>query len=108
VSTLHRNQESLTIDLDRIFIFRRYDRAVISFDQLVTLSTIGAGLVLLGLWPGLLQSWADGISDVSKLLSIRLGGARRSSGRGSEVEPYWFALAGVAMILLTILAYISN
>jgi hypothetical protein len=79
---------------------------VIDLDQLVTLICMGIGLLLLGLWPGLLQSCADGIDDVSKLLFMRMGG--RSRGQTNPVEPHWFALAGVAMILLTILAYISR
>jgi len=80
---------------------------VIDLDQFVTLATMGTGLILVGLWPGLLQSCADGLHDVSNLLAVRLGGQARQRPEG-PVEAYWFALAGVALNLVTILAYLSN
>jgi hypothetical protein len=79
---------------------------VIDLDQLVTLVMMGLCLILLGLWPGLLKSCADGIDDVTNLLLVRLGA--RSRQRSGPLEPHWFALAGVAVIALTFLAYLSN
>ena len=80
---------------------------MITIDQFISLLTMGIGLIVLGLWPGLLQSCADGINDVSKLLFMRMG-AGRSRGKQKPMEAYWFALAGVMMILLTLLAYVSQ
>ena len=79
---------------------------MINLDQLISMVTMGIVLIALGLWPGLLQQCSDGIHEVSNLLSPRLGA--RTSRRRRAVEPHWFALAGVAMILLTLLAYLSN
>jgi hypothetical protein len=79
---------------------------VIGSDQLATLIVMGTGLILLGLVPGLLQNCADGICDLTDLLLIRMGHASRS--RAEFNEPHWFALAGVALIAVTLLAYISN
>lgn len=67
---------------------------------------MGAGLIVLGVVPGLLQACADGISDATNLVSLRLGMPAHT--RAKFTEPHWFALSGVALILLALLAYLSS
>jgi len=79
---------------------------VIDSNQLDVALVMGVGLIALGLVPGLLQACADGISDVTNMVSLRLGTPMHS--RAEFNDPHWFALSGVALILLALLAYLSN
>lgn len=64
-----------------------------------------AGIVLMvaGLVPGLLQGFAQAVSNFSDVLSSRPPGVS-----GSPIEfkqPRWFATVGLALICATLLAY---
>jgi hypothetical protein len=72
----------------------------------VTLGVVlGFALIALGLIPGLFQGLADGVRNFSDALhSFPSRWQRREEVR----QPAWLAVAGAALIALTVLAYTAN
>ena len=73
-------------------------------DQVVNGVSVGLICLFLGLVPGLLEALADGLENCAALFFWRFAPARRRA-RALEPTPRWFALAGVALIVLTFAAY---
>jgi hypothetical protein len=80
---------------------------VIGPDQVVNGVMVGLLCLFLGFVPGLLNMLADGLETAATLFSWRFDQRRRTS-RGFEPTPRWFALAGIAMIVLTFAAYYAK
>ncbi len=78
---------------------------MIGTDQVVNGVWVAAVLLLLGLVPGLYQSLLDGISKASDLVAVRIF-TPRISPQARINQPYWLAGMGVAVLLLTFLAYL--
>ena len=76
-------------------------------DQVVNGVMVGLLCLFLGLVPGALDMLAEGLVTASALLFGRFAPPRRTS-RGLEPTPRWFAVAGVAMIVLTFAAYYAK
>jgi hypothetical protein len=107
----HRGAAVFTIDFPGTFFVsfalrEGYDRCMIDSNQLATGVTMGIVLIVMGLAPGLLQGFADGLSGLTDRLLLRSGSS--SSARAQFHETHWFALAGVAVTALAILAYLAN
>jgi hypothetical protein len=78
---------------------------MIGTDQVINGVWVGTVLLLLGLVPGLYQSVVDGMRSMSTLIAVRIAFPRISSKEKIE-QPYWFAAAGLAVLLVTFAAYL--
>jgi hypothetical protein len=78
---------------------------MIGTDQVVNGVWVATVLLLLGLVPGLYHSLLDGISNISNLVAVRIPNPRFSQ-RTPVNQPYWFAAAGMIVLLLTVTAYL--
>jgi sulfite exporter TauE/SafE len=79
---------------------------VINQNQVVIGVLMGIALIVFGLVPGMLQHFANQISNIADQLSSRISIPERSEVR---VRPSrWLIALGVFVITLTFLAYYSN
>jgi len=77
---------------------------VFDFNHLVTGVCMGAVLILLGLVPGLFQLLVDG---THKWLNVLSSGLISSSSDEKVAQPVWLAIAGAALIGLSVISYLS-
>lgn len=80
--------------------------SVIDATQLVNGVWMGTVLIILGLFPDLLQGFADAISNFAGRMPIWF--PVRSSFRVQIHQRRWFAAVGAALIVLTLMAYWSH
>jgi hypothetical protein len=79
---------------------------VISFHQLMTGVVMGLILVIIGFAPGLLDKWAEALSDFAETILYR---APLSSRARSDVGPQrWIGAMGMALIALSLFLYTSH
>lgn len=78
---------------------------MIGTDQVINGVWVGTVLLLLGIVPGLYESLVDGMRSMSKLIAVQIAFPRMASRERIE-QPYWFAAAGVAVLLITFAAYL--
>ena len=79
---------------------------MIGTDQVVNGVWVATVLLLLGLVPGLYHSLLDGISQASNLVAVRIF-TPRISPQDKLNQPYGLAAMGIAVLLLTLLAYLQ-
>lgn len=77
--------------------------SVIGVGQLVNGLWMGTVLILLGLFPGLLQGFADAITRFAGTLPFWFPDC--SSDHVQIHQPRWFAAVGAALVVLTLFAY---
>ncbi|MFZ0746247.1 MAG: hypothetical protein WAM85_17700 [Terracidiphilus sp.] len=77
--------------------------SVIGAAQLVNGVWMGTVLILLGLFPGLLQGFADAITRFAGALPFWY--PVRSGDQVQIHQPRWFAAVGATLIVLTLFAY---
>jgi hypothetical protein len=79
---------------------------VINFEQLMTGMVMGTILIIIGIVPGLLEKWADGLSNIADLLLYR--SPVRSHAGASFGEQRWLAALGMALIALSFFLFTAR
>lgn len=79
---------------------------MISFHQLMTGVVMGLILIIIGFVPGLLDKWAEALSNMAETILYR---APLSSRARTEIgEQRWIAAMGMALIALSLFLYTSR
>ena len=87
---------------------------MIDSGQFVNGLWMGIVLIVLGLVPGLLDKMINGLSDAARTISLRFPHPLRAPvpSRDPAVSSFphrrWLAAAGLALIALSLLAYVSH
>ena len=79
---------------------------VITFEQLMTGMVMGTILIIIGMVPGLLEKWADGLSNIAETLFYR--SPVKSSAGATFGEQRWLAALGMALIALSLFLFTSR
>ena len=79
---------------------------MISFSQLMTGAVMGLILIIIGFVPGLLDKWAEAMSNMAETILYRMPIASR--GRTEFGEQRWLAALGMAFIALSLFLYTSR
>ena len=80
---------------------------MIDVSQLLTGLVMGTILLVMGLVPGLLDKWADSVSDLAGALYYRLHGIPvRRAERSSFGDQKWVAALGMALIALSLFLFV--
>ena len=67
---------------------------------------MGAILIIIGMVPGLLEKWADGLSNMAETLFYR--SPVRSHAGATFGEQRWLAALGLALIALSFLLFTAR
>ena len=79
---------------------------VISFDQFMTGVVMGCILIIIGSVPGLLDKWAEALSNMAETILYRMPIASR--GRTEFGQQRWLAALGLALISVSLFLYTSR
>jgi hypothetical protein len=79
---------------------------VINFEQLMTGMVMGSILIIIGMVPGLLEKWADGLSNLAETLFYR--SPVRSRTGATFGEQRWLAALGMALIALSLFLFTTR
>jgi hypothetical protein len=86
-----------------------YAGRMIHESQLVPGLVAGITAIVFGLIPGLAQTFLDGFVRLSDALQVRMFMAPRQSRSGVRIDQSLeFATFGLAIVVLTLLAYLAN
>jgi hypothetical protein len=79
---------------------------VVSFNQFMTGVVMGLILIIIGFVPGLLDKWAEGLSNIAEIIMYRTPLPTR--GRTEFGQHRWLAALGMALIALSLYLYTSR
>ena len=79
---------------------------MISFHQFMTGALMGCILIIIGFVPGLLDKWAEALSNMAETILYRMPIASR--GRTEFGQQRWLAALGMALIALSLFLYTSR
>jgi hypothetical protein len=79
---------------------------VISFEQFMTGVVMGCILIVIGSVPGLLEKWAESLSNFADSFMFRFSVA--SQTRTEFGQQRWLAALGMALIALSLFLYTSR
>lgn len=80
---------------------------MIGIDQVTNGISIATVLLILGLVPGLFQALVHGLRNVSNLVALRISlPVPYLQSKDQVDQPYWFAAAGMLVLLITCIAYL--
>jgi hypothetical protein len=76
---------------------------MINMQQLMTGVVMGVILIIVGLVPGLLDKWAEALSNIAETFLYRMPVGSR--GRAQFAQQHWLAALGMALIALSMFLY---
>ena len=76
---------------------------MLSFNQFMTGVVMGLILIIIGLVPGLLDKWAEALSNIAETILYRAPLSARD--RTAFGEQRWLAAMGMALIALSLFLY---
>ena len=79
---------------------------MIGFDQFMTGVVMGLILIIIGFVPGLLDKWAEAVSNMAETILYRT--PLSSGGRTAFGQQRWIAAMGMALIALSLFLYTAH